>query len=142
LQKVLSLSTDTNGEVKAAVLSAETGQTTVTAKTTFAGQFRDFFGVVGGVPVSGIKAGVESASVSFAFQPSAESLLYAQEAVDAANQFIDAAEPLGTSKEGLAALDAANVVARLEVEVNDLIDILKKQIELLNAFVLKIKAKG
>jgi hypothetical protein len=140
--QALNLSTDSNGEAKVTLTSIHSGISTVTASTSYAGQFNDFYGIVGGVQATGIKAGNNSASNSITFEPSSESLLIAQDAIDAANEFTDAAEPYGTSKEGLAALEAANVVARLEVKIDDLIAVLKKQIALLNAFKLKIKASG
>jgi hypothetical protein len=73
-----------------------------------------------------------------------ESLLYAQEAIDAANAATDAANAGAESvnKITLAAQKAADAVAALATSVDELILLLKKQIELLNKFMLKIKAKG
>jgi hypothetical protein len=141
-EKTLTLLTDANGEAKASVISSQSGQSSISVKANGPGQFSDLFGVVGGVAVSGIKPGVESASVSVAFQPSTESLVNAQEAVDAANEFTDSVEPYGISKEASAALEAANVIAALSANVDEVIASLKRQIELLNEFILRIKAKG
>jgi hypothetical protein len=141
-EKTLTLFTDSNGEAKASVVSTQSGQSSVSVKANGPGQFNDLFGFVGGVAVTGIRAGVESASVSFNFQPSTESLAYAQEAVDAANEFTDSVEPYGISKEASAALDAANIIEGLSTNVDELIASLKKQIALLNEFILRIKAKG
>ncbi len=66
----------------------------------------------------------------------------AQEAIDAANEFTDSVEPYGISAEGSAALQAADVIAALSANVDELIETLKRQIELLNEFILRIKAKG
>jgi len=141
-EKTLTLFTDSNGEAKASIVSTQSGQSSVSVKANGPGQFNDLFGFVGGVAVTGIRAGVESASVSFNFQPSTESLAYAQEAVDAANEFTDSVEPYGISKEASAALDAANIIEGLSTNVDELIASLKKQIALLNEFILRIKAKG
>lgn len=141
-EKTLSMFTDANGEAKVSVISTQSGQSSISVKANGPGQFNDLFGIVGGVGVSGIKPGVESASVSFEFQPSTESLAIAQEAIDAANEFTDSVEPYGISAEGSAALQAADVIAALSANVEELIETLKRQIELLNEFILRIKAKG
>jgi hypothetical protein len=141
-EKTLSMFTDANGEAKVSVISTQSGQSSISVKANGPGQFNDLFGIVGGVGVSGIKPGVESASVSFEFQPSTESLAIAQEAIDAANEFTDSVEPYGISAEGSAALQAADVIAALSANVDELIESLKRQIELLNEFILRVKAKG
>jgi hypothetical protein len=141
-EKTLTLFTDSNGEAKASVVATQSGQSSVSVKANGPGQFNDLFGIVGGVAVTGVKAGVESASVSFNFQPSTESLAYAEEAVDAANEFTDSVEPYGISKEASAALDAARVIEGLSANVDELIASLQKQIALLNEFILRIKARG
>lgn len=141
-EKNLTLFTDSNGEVKTSIVSTQSGQSSVSAKANGPGQFDDIFGIVGGVAVSGVKPGVESASVSFNFQPSTESLAYAQEAVDAANDFTESVELYEISKEGSAALAAADVIATLSANVDELVASLKRQIALLNELILKIKVRG
>lgn len=141
-QKTITILTNTSGEARASITSTQSGPISVSVKANGPGQFSDLFGVVGGVSVAGIRAGNESASISAEFQPSTESLLYAQEAVDAANDFTESVEPYGISKEGQAALDAVRVIEALSADIDVLIASLKKQIELLNEFILRIKARG
>lgn len=141
-QKTITVLTNTSGEAKVSITSTQSGPVSVSVKANGPGQFSDLFSVVGGVPVAGIRAGNESASISTEFQPSTESLLYAQEAVDAANDFTESVEPYGISKEGQAALDAVRVIEALSADIDVLIASLKKQIELLNEFILRIKARG
>ena len=141
-QKTITILTNTSGEARASITSTQSGPTSVTVKANGPGQFSDLFGVVGGVSVAGIRAGTGSASISTEFQPSTESLLYAQEAVDAANEFTESVETYGISKEGQAALGAVRVIEALSADIDVLIASLKKQIELLNEFILRIKARG
>jgi hypothetical protein len=141
-QKTITILTNTSGEARVSITSTQSGPTSVSVKANGPGQFSDLFGVVGGISVAGIRAGTDSASISTEFQPSTESLLYAQEAVDAANDFTESVEPYGISTEGQAALDAVRVIEALSADIDILIASLKKQIELLNEFILRIKARG
>lgn len=140
-QKAITVFTNTSGEAKVSLTSTQSGPAILSVKANGPGQFSDLFGVVGGVSVAGIRAGIESASISTEFQPSTESLLYAQEAVDAANEFTDSVEPYEISMEGQAAIGAARVIEALSADIDALIASLKKQIELLNEFILRIKAR-
>jgi hypothetical protein len=58
------------------------------------------------------------------------------------NDFTESVELYEISKEGSAALAAADVIAALSANVDELVASLKRQIEFLNEFILRIKAKG
>ena len=141
-QKTITILTNTSGEARVSITSTQSGPTSVSVKANGPGQFSDRFGVVGGVSVAGVRAGTDGASISTEFQPSTESLLYAQEAVDAANDFTESVEPYEISREGQAALEAVGVIEALSADIDVLIASLKKQIELLNEFIIRIKARG
>lgn len=140
--KTITVVTNTSGEARVPITSTDSGKASVSVKANAPGQFTDLFGVVGGVPVNGIRAGTESASIAIEFQPSTESLSYAQDAVEAANNFTESVEPYQVSKEGQAALDAVSIIEALSADIDALVASLKKQIELLNEFILRIKARG